>query len=190
MFVIFSPLSLSDYTIDTDISNSGDVPLYAFSLFLPSIIASLGYKSTTAQLLTVPPYAAAAILTITVGCEFKSDCLLIKLSPTNARRHRRSNTSKRPLQYLHLFPWYGRFRDAPRRVSSPPPLKVSRQPTEDTKLTAHVLEHRQDSATPAPSLVPLGSIPASQTPSRGPPTTRKASTSAASRWGSSSAGAI
>ncbi|CAF9935226.1 hypothetical protein IMSHALPRED_010149 [Imshaugia aleurites] len=44
-----------------------DVPLYAFSLFLPSIIASLGYKSTTAQLLSVPPYAAAAILTITVG---------------------------------------------------------------------------------------------------------------------------
>jgi len=27
----------------------------------------LGYKSTTAQLLSVPPYAAAAILTITVG---------------------------------------------------------------------------------------------------------------------------
>ena len=44
-----------------------DVPLYAFSLFLPSIIKDLGYKSTTAQLLTVPPYAAAAILTITVG---------------------------------------------------------------------------------------------------------------------------
>lgn len=44
-----------------------DAPLYAFSLFLPSIIASLGYTSTTAQLLSVPPYAAAAILTITVG---------------------------------------------------------------------------------------------------------------------------
>lgn len=44
-----------------------DVPLYAFSLFLPSIVASLGYESTTAQLLSVPPYAAAAILTITVG---------------------------------------------------------------------------------------------------------------------------
>lgn len=44
-----------------------DAPLYAFSLFLPSIIASLGYKSTVAQLLSVPPYAAAAILTITVG---------------------------------------------------------------------------------------------------------------------------
>ena len=44
-----------------------DMPLYAFSLFLPSIIASLGYKSTRAQLLSVPPYAAAAVLTITIG---------------------------------------------------------------------------------------------------------------------------
>jgi MFS family permease len=44
-----------------------DGPLYAFSLFLPTIIKDLGYKSTTAQLLSVPPYAAAAILTITVG---------------------------------------------------------------------------------------------------------------------------
>ena len=61
-----------------------DGPLYAFSLFLPSIISAvsnlgrlqspcanfvfqLGYKSTTAQLLSVPPYAAAAILTISIG---------------------------------------------------------------------------------------------------------------------------
>jgi sugar phosphate permease len=44
-----------------------DMPLYAFSLFLPSIINQMGYSSTTAQLLSVPPYAAAAILTITIG---------------------------------------------------------------------------------------------------------------------------
>ena len=44
-----------------------DMPLYAFSLFLPSIINALGYTSTKAQLLSVPPYAAAAIMTITVG---------------------------------------------------------------------------------------------------------------------------
>ena len=44
-----------------------DMPLYAFALFLPSIISQLGYTNTTAQLLTVPPYAAAAIMTITVG---------------------------------------------------------------------------------------------------------------------------
>jgi len=44
-----------------------DGPLYAFSLFLPSIINELGYTSTRAQLLTVPPYAAAAIVTVTIG---------------------------------------------------------------------------------------------------------------------------
>ena len=44
-----------------------DGPLYAFSLFLPTITKSMGYKSTVAQLLSVPPYAAAAVLTISVG---------------------------------------------------------------------------------------------------------------------------
>ena len=44
-----------------------DMPLYAFSLFLPSIISALGYKSTKAQLLSVPPYAAAAIATVSIG---------------------------------------------------------------------------------------------------------------------------
>lgn len=44
------------------------MPLYAFSLFLPSIITGMGYKNpTTAQLMSVPPYACAAILTIVVG---------------------------------------------------------------------------------------------------------------------------
>ncbi|TPX09562.1 uncharacterized protein E0L32_009305 [Thyridium curvatum] len=31
------------------------VPLYSFSLFLPSIVTGMGYKSTVAQLFTVPP---------------------------------------------------------------------------------------------------------------------------------------
>jgi nitrate/nitrite transporter NarK len=44
-----------------------DGALYAFSLFLPTIIAQLGYTATKANLLSVPPYAAAAIMTITVG---------------------------------------------------------------------------------------------------------------------------
>ncbi|OJD31075.1 mfs transporter [Diplodia corticola] len=44
-----------------------DGALYAFSLFLPTIINELGYASTTANLLSVPPYAAAAILTVAVG---------------------------------------------------------------------------------------------------------------------------
>ncbi|GAB7357232.1 hypothetical protein MBLNU459_g8212t1 [Dothideomycetes sp. NU459] len=44
-----------------------DGALYAFSLFLPTIISELGYTSTTANLLSVPPYAAAAMLTVLVG---------------------------------------------------------------------------------------------------------------------------
>ena len=42
-------------------------PLYAFSLFLPTILAGMGYKGTHAQLLSVPPYAVAATCTIAVG---------------------------------------------------------------------------------------------------------------------------
>jgi len=37
---------------------------YTLSLFLPSIITALGYKSWEAQLLTIPPYALATILTV------------------------------------------------------------------------------------------------------------------------------
>jgi sugar phosphate permease len=44
-----------------------DGSLYAFSLFLPTIINQLGYTSTTANLLSVPPYAAAAIVTVLIG---------------------------------------------------------------------------------------------------------------------------
>jgi len=44
-----------------------DMPLYAFSLFLPSIVSAMGYKTTKAQLLTVPPYAFAAVLTVAIG---------------------------------------------------------------------------------------------------------------------------
>jgi hypothetical protein len=46
-----------------------DMPLYAFSLFLPTIISNgqWGKSTVQSQLLTVPPYFAAAILTITIG---------------------------------------------------------------------------------------------------------------------------
>ncbi|KAI9931429.1 hypothetical protein ASPWEDRAFT_169725 [Aspergillus wentii DTO 134E9] len=55
-----------------------DSTLYAFSLFVPTIINQLGnnifthpqpvgYTEIKAQLLSVPPYAAAAILTVAVG---------------------------------------------------------------------------------------------------------------------------
>jgi len=46
-----------------------DMPLYAFSLFLPSIVQSLGWNTSTvrSQLMSAPPYLAAAIVTVAVG---------------------------------------------------------------------------------------------------------------------------
>ncbi|KAL2021367.1 hypothetical protein VTK56DRAFT_7232 [Thermocarpiscus australiensis] len=46
-----------------------DMPLYAFSLFLPTIINDLGWNTSVvrSQLMSVPPYAAAAILTVAIG---------------------------------------------------------------------------------------------------------------------------
>nr|ADN06231.1 MFS transporter-like protein [Passalora arachidicola] len=41
--------------------------VYAFSLFLPTIMAGMGYSGTHAQLLTVPPYAVAAVMTVIVN---------------------------------------------------------------------------------------------------------------------------
>src|SRR5271170_1302488 len=43
------------------------LPLYTLSLFLPTIITKLGYTAAQAQLLTVPPYAVATILTVIVA---------------------------------------------------------------------------------------------------------------------------
>ncbi|OCL11338.1 major facilitator superfamily transporter [Glonium stellatum] len=42
-------------------------PLYSFSLFLPTIVKTLGYTDNTAQLMTVPPYVVACILCISGG---------------------------------------------------------------------------------------------------------------------------
>ncbi|KAL6304999.1 major facilitator superfamily domain-containing protein [Sparassis latifolia] len=39
------------------------LPLYTLSLFMPTIIADLGYSAAKAQLLTVPPYFVATVLT-------------------------------------------------------------------------------------------------------------------------------
>jgi hypothetical protein len=47
------------------------MPLYSFSLFLPTIISNMGFTTTSSivknQLLSVPPYAVACIATVTVG---------------------------------------------------------------------------------------------------------------------------
>jgi len=44
-----------------------DMSLYAFALFLPSITKDMGYDTNKAQLMTVPPYFVAALLTVLVG---------------------------------------------------------------------------------------------------------------------------
>lgn len=46
-------------------------PLYSISIFLPSIVASLGYTNEMAQLMTVPPYVVACLFT--VGGGFAAD---------------------------------------------------------------------------------------------------------------------
>lgn len=43
------------------------LPLYTIALFLPTIIEDLGYSAADAQLLTIPPYALAAFLTVFVA---------------------------------------------------------------------------------------------------------------------------
>ncbi|KAK6853681.1 hypothetical protein PG995_010493 [Apiospora arundinis] len=50
--------------------------LYSFGLFLPTIIAALGYTSNEAQLWSVIPYAAAAVVTVIVA--FLSDRLRVR----------------------------------------------------------------------------------------------------------------
>jgi len=43
------------------------IPLYCFSLFSPTLVKHLGYSAANAQLMSVPPYVAASIVTIVVG---------------------------------------------------------------------------------------------------------------------------
>ncbi|KAK7955962.1 uncharacterized protein PG986_005184 [Apiospora aurea] len=50
--------------------------LYSFGLFLPTIIAALGYTANEAQLWSVIPYAAAAVVTVIVA--FLSDRLRVR----------------------------------------------------------------------------------------------------------------
>ncbi|KAL1719622.1 major facilitator superfamily domain-containing protein [Schizophyllum commune] len=58
--------------------------LYSYSLFLPTIIAGLGYSGAAAQLHTVPPYVPAAVLTVVVAYisdrfKCRGPCILICL---------------------------------------------------------------------------------------------------------------
>merc|ERR1712072_1258570 len=65
-------------------------PLYAFSLFLPTILAGMGYKGTHAQLLSVPPCS---------GCDLH-DCSRLDCRP---------NASAWPLQHGHRHCCCDRF---------------------------------------------------------------------------------
>lgn len=47
------------------------IPIYSYSLFLPSIIEALGYSDVTAQLFTVPPNFLAFL--VVIGVSFLSD---------------------------------------------------------------------------------------------------------------------
>ncbi|KAF2653746.1 MFS general substrate transporter [Lophiostoma macrostomum CBS 122681] len=51
-------------------------PIYSYSLFLPTIIKSLGYTSVKAQLLTVPPNMGAFVVVLLVG--YLSDKLQLR----------------------------------------------------------------------------------------------------------------
>ncbi|KAL2197060.1 putative MFS transporter [Corynascus similis CBS 632.67] len=50
--------------------------IYSIGVFLPTIIVRLGYTANDAQLMTVPPYAVAAIMTLVVA--FTSDRLKVR----------------------------------------------------------------------------------------------------------------
>ncbi|RYP65893.1 hypothetical protein DL771_008077 [Monosporascus sp. 5C6A] len=50
--------------------------IYSIGLFLPTIIVKLGYTANEAQLMTVPPYAIAAVMTLVVA--FVSDRLKVR----------------------------------------------------------------------------------------------------------------
>ena len=43
------------------------MPFSSLNLFIPVIVAGLGYTSLTAQLMTIPPYAVAYVMTILIS---------------------------------------------------------------------------------------------------------------------------
>lgn len=61
------------------------IPVYAFSLFLPTIINDLGYQAAQAQLLSAPPYVAGCFCTVIIGIisdKYKSRGPFVCLSTT------------------------------------------------------------------------------------------------------------
>ena len=63
-----------------------DGSLYAFSLFLPSVINELGYTATKAQLLTVPPYALACVMVLSLYITLNQTCVVGFAADRTGRR--------------------------------------------------------------------------------------------------------
>ena len=63
-----------------------DGSLYAFSLFLPSIVSALGYTATKAQLLTVPPYAVACVMVLLLASVVLIQTVLVGLAADRTGR--------------------------------------------------------------------------------------------------------
>lgn len=54
-------------TLVTQVYFGISVPFSSLSLFTPTITAGLGYENLQAQLMTVPPYAVAYVVTLAVS---------------------------------------------------------------------------------------------------------------------------
>lgn len=59
-------------------------PFSSLSLFTPTIVAGLGYTDLEAQLMAVPPYAVAYVMTLFVSWSAdRLDASVIKISKTD-----------------------------------------------------------------------------------------------------------
>jgi hypothetical protein len=79
------PFTLPPVLLPNSCPHSVLIPVYAFSLFLPTIINDLGYEAAQAQLLSTPPYIAGCICTVIIGIisdKYKSRGPFVCLSTT------------------------------------------------------------------------------------------------------------
>ena len=72
-------------------------PLYGISFFLPTIINQLGYTASNSQLLTIPIYVTASILTIVV-CYFSDRSVKGELHPCITMLQLRWNLTKEQVE--------------------------------------------------------------------------------------------
>ena len=78
-------MHLIPFHLPSSLPNSVLIPVYAFSLFLPTITSDLGYEAAQAQLLSTPPYIAGYIFTVAIGiisAKYKSRRPFVSLSTT------------------------------------------------------------------------------------------------------------